>query len=350
MTSIELILVSLMLFMPNRQANTPDSALVWRNLPDLPRALAGQFVGVIEDHLVVAGGSYFVVSPWDGGKKQWVDTIYTLGRSDHQWQLAGHLPTPLGYGVAITTPQGMLCIGGQTPTENSKWTLYLHIQRGRIVIGRLADLPEAASNMSGALAGDTVYVAGGQLTPQSTKALHSFRALSLSKVHEGWRTLPSWPGPARILPVMIDSGSSVCMLSGAELTGKLGPRGERKYLTDAYCYAPEIGWRKITRLPQPTTGGLGAEAKGKLMVFGGDDGSLADRIYEIKENHPGFSKAAYCYDLQTQEWRTMGTMPYSLVTTGLARWGDELVIAGGEDRPAHRSATVIAGHVLDTGR
>ena len=35
-------------------------------------------------------------------------------------------------------------------------------------------------------------------------------------------------------------------------------------------------------------------------------------------------------------------MPYALVTTGLAIWDDQIVIAGGEDRPSHRSAHVMA--------
>jgi hypothetical protein len=38
--------------------------------------------------------------------------------------------------------------------------------------------------------------------------------------------------------------------------------------------------------------------------------------------------------------------PYSFVTTGIAEWGDEWVIAGGEERPSKRSAKVIAGHLI----
>jgi N-acetylneuraminic acid mutarotase len=350
MISLVLTLATLMLPTPNAHATAPGDAVVWRNLPDLPQALGGQFVGVIDDHLVVAGGSYFVVPPWNGGKKQWVATIYTLERNALHWQLAGHLPTPLGYGVSITTPHEMLCIGGQTPSGNSRHTLRLRLVGGRIQIVRLADLPETDSNMTGALAGDTVYVAGGQSTPDSTHARHTFWALPLSPPFAHWRTLPAWPGPARIFPVTIASGSTVCVLSGEELTGTLGPPVGRRFLTDGYCYHPGNGWRKLPDLPHPTAGGLGAEAGGELLVFGGNDGSLADREYEIREKHPGFSKAIYGYDPRTEVWRIAGTIPHSLVTTGMVRWGDEWVIAGGEDHPAHRSAQVIAGRILDTDR
>ena len=60
----------------------------WRDLSPLPQALGGQFVGVIDDRLVVAGGSHWdgVPRPWDGGKKIWVDTIYALGRGETAWR------------------------------------------------------------------------------------------------------------------------------------------------------------------------------------------------------------------------------------------------------------------------
>ena len=37
-------------------------SLGWRRLPDLPLALAGQFAGVHNGALIVAGGSHFPVS------------------------------------------------------------------------------------------------------------------------------------------------------------------------------------------------------------------------------------------------------------------------------------------------
>lgn len=37
--------------------------LQWERLPDLPQALAGQFVGVHDGTLIVAGGSYWTGPP-----------------------------------------------------------------------------------------------------------------------------------------------------------------------------------------------------------------------------------------------------------------------------------------------
>jgi len=96
-------------------------------------------------------------------------------------------------------------------------------------------------------------------------------------------------------------------------------------------------WHNLPELPRA----LG----GKILVLGGNDGSLADHEYDIRDRHPGFSKTMYGFDPETQRWSITGQMPYALVTTGLAIWNDQLVIADGEDRPSHRSAHVMAGRI-----
>ena len=317
----------------------------WRELPELPQALGGQFVGVIDDHLVVAGGSYFHTPPWDGGKKIWVDTVYTLGRDSQHWKLAGRLPTALGYGASITTAAGMLCIGGQTPTKCSRKAYRLRLRRETLQIDELPELPEPISMLGGALSGNTVYIAGGQNSPVATSALHSFFSLSLENPLR-WIREPQWPGSPRMLPLLAGDRSEVFLLSGADLTGSLGPPPGRRFLKDAFRFSHSAGWTKIPNLPRSVQGGVALIWHGHLLVFSGNDGSLADREYELKYNHPGFSRDVLELDSQPGEWIRIGSMPYSLVTTGIVVWGDELVIAGGEIHPAVRSARVIASRLM----
>ena len=91
--------------------------------------------------------------------------------------------------------------------------------------------------------------------------------------------------------------------------------------------------------------GLAIDWGGRVLVFGGSDGILASREYEVKENHPGFSTEVLQFAPATNSWSHAGSMPCPLVTTGIVRWGNEWVIAGGEARPAKRSARVIAGTI-----
>jgi N-acetylneuraminate epimerase len=316
--------------------------IVWRELPDLPQALGGQFVGTIGDRLVVAGGSYFRTPPWSGGKKQWVDTVYTLEHGAGHWRLAGHLPTPLGYGVAVSLRDSMLLIGGQTPEGSSAATLRLSLQNGRLEISKLAPLPRAASMFGGARLGDAIFLAGGQAEPSSTESLHDFRRFEGGE----WYADPPWPGSPRILPMMAALHGFVYVFGGAELTGVPGPPVGRRFLKDAFRFKPGAGWQRLPDLPHPLQAGLALGWKGRILVFGGNDGSLADREFELKDRHPGFRREVLAFDPKTRQWSKIGEMPLSLVTTGIAVWGDELVIAGGEARPAHRSAKVIGGHLL----
>ena len=315
-------------------------AFTWRDLPDLPQALGGQFVGVVDDRIVVAGGSFWTRAPWSGGTKSWSDAVYVLTRHDNQWRLAGKLPEAMGYGCAVTTPSGMLLIGGQTSNSVSDRIYGLRFENGRLQTEGLSHLPHPMMTEGGALAGDTVYLAGGQSTAAPTQALTSFlsaRVADLENRRAVWKQLPLWPGPARFLPQMAAAGGSIYLVGGSDLVGSV-----RHFLSDAYEFTPDKGWRKLHNFPQPAQAGTAAASHGRLCIFGGSDGTLAPFETLLKEDHPGFSRMAWTYDPARDQWIPAARMPVSLVTTGIAAWGGELVIAGGEDRPAHRSARVVA--------
>jgi len=323
-------------------APAEDVFIARRELPDLPQPIGGQFVGTVGDTLVVAGGSYFNIPPWEGGKKIWVDEVYTLDRGASKWRLAGHLPTPLGYGASISTGDAMLLIGGQTGATTSSETMRLTLSQGHIDIKKLARLPGAGSMFAGALLDNTIYVAGGQDEMTSLHSVEKF--LSFSR--NSWHSLASWPGAPRILPLMAALDGYVYLISGAELTGQPGPPVGRRFLTDAFRFKPGSEWEKLPGLGSAVQAGVAIAWGGKILVSGGNDGALADREFELKDKHPGFSKDVLAFDPHTLTWSRVGEMPHSLVTTGIAAWGKEWVIAGGEVRPAHRSAKVIAGHFL----
>ena len=108
---------------------TGADVLKWTELPALPPAagkdvqpgVAGPFAGIHNDALIVAGGANFPDAlPWRGGKKVWHDDIFVLQRTadGHAWRTGFKLPRPLGYGAALGTDEGLLCIGGRgTPSS-----------------------------------------------------------------------------------------------------------------------------------------------------------------------------------------------------------------------------------------
>src|SRR5699024_1560322 len=66
-------------------------------------------------------------------------------------------------------------------------------------------LPVPLAFMTGAKIGSTIYVAGGQQQVQNARSTRHFFSLNIAGVGDSlsthWKSLPSWPGPSRILAV-----------------------------------------------------------------------------------------------------------------------------------------------------
>ena len=82
-----------------------EGALRWEALPDLPEPLgvAGPFVGVHHDALIVAGGANFPVAEGEDRwqvPKVWHDNAWVLVRDErgaYAWHGGFQLPRPIGY-------------------------------------------------------------------------------------------------------------------------------------------------------------------------------------------------------------------------------------------------------------
>ena len=85
--------------------------LQWSLLPDLPApldlpeplGLGGPFVGVADGALLVAGGTNFKTSPFQGGVKQWHSDVYILEPDAEVWRTGFQLERPLSYGGGVST-------------------------------------------------------------------------------------------------------------------------------------------------------------------------------------------------------------------------------------------------------
>jgi len=320
------------------------NSLVWSELPPLPDKLgfAGPYVGTHNGALLVAGGANFPGKPpWEGGTKLWHDTVFVLEKLDGDWKAVGRLPRPLGYGVSLTTKDGVVCIGGSDAQRHYAEVFLLRWENGEIKTSLLPSLPKPCANLSGALLGNTIYVAGGIETPTSTNALKTFWSLDLNAAQPQWRELEPWPGPARMLAVAAVQDKLFFLASGAELSGDAQGKPVRRYLSDAYRYQPGRGWKRVADLPRATVAApTPAPALGQstFLVMGGDDGSLVN--FQPLDLHPGFPKTILAYHTITDTWKPLGEMPIAQVTTTLARWNGGWVMPTGEVRPGVRSSVV----------
>ena len=155
----------------------------WRELPQLPddHGFAGSFAGVAGGKLLVAGGANFPEGPpWEGGKKVWHDPVFILDKTDGQWRQAGKLPGARGYGVSITTPQGVLCIGGSDAERHFAECFLLTMEAGELESLPYPALPMPLAEMTGALLGNTVHIVGGIRQPGATSAENVHLTLDLA--------------------------------------------------------------------------------------------------------------------------------------------------------------------------
>ncbi len=217
--------------------------------------LSGAFAGVHNDAYIIAGGIRSI-KRGDESENIWSDEIYVLEKNadgNYQWNDRNKhkLPRPLAQGVAITTTEGILCIGGSDENECSSavYLLRWNSAEQQVEIDTMPSLPRPLALMSGAKIGNSVYIAGGQESIKNARATNNFWTLNLVQEkgqNNHWRELSPWPGPARIEPVAIEQSDGV--IDAFYLFGghSLEPESEDNVLTDSYHFNPESGeWKRI---------------------------------------------------------------------------------------------------------
>jgi N-acetylneuraminate epimerase len=320
--------------------------IAWTKLPPIPdrEGFAGSFAGTHNGALIVAGGANFPSGkPWDGGAKTWHDTVFILEKPDGEWKRAGRLPRPLGYGVSITTKDGVVCIGGSDSQRHYADAFTVRWRNGQITPAPLPSLPRPCANFCGALVGNVIYLAGGMEKPDSTNAWNAFWSLDLTRINDGWKQGEVWPGAARIFAAAAAHEGSFYLIGGAAL--KRGPDGKpvREFLRDAFRFTPGIGWKRLADLPVASLGAptpAFAFGSSHLFVLGGDDGA---QLNTPPTEHRGFSRRVLAYDTDENFWALRGSLPFALVTTPAVEWNGRVIIPGGEIRPGVRSTEVWSG-------
>ncbi|MEG1575122.1 MAG: cyclically-permuted mutarotase family protein, partial [Bacteroidales bacterium] len=162
------------------------------------------YAGILDGKMVMAGGCNFPKTPVsEGGEKRFYKGVYLADIPQGEdtlliWHKAGELPVQSAYGVSLTLPDGIICIGGTDGTTPLTSVYILRINSGRITIEYLPSLPSPLDNMGGALHGDTIYVAGGNLSGEPSN--HLFM-LDKKRPLSGWKELTPFPGYPRVQPV-----------------------------------------------------------------------------------------------------------------------------------------------------
>ena len=330
--------------------------------------VAGAFVGVHGDVLIVAGGSAFPEGkPWENGPKYFSDGIYVFQRSgDGDFTLLKEekLSQGIAEGASVGLPQGVLCIGGQSSSSLSEQVVLLAWSNGQLERQEFPQLPVAVKNATAAVIGDRVYLVGGQ---SESGALDQFLALDLSNKEAGWQELPNFPHP-------VTGAMAVAQMDGEEVSlhvfgGRAKSTGASRttFYADVFRFCPSSSkWeeKKPIRLSGgeslPLAVGVAARVGAShVVLLGGDSGTtfnqVEDAISQMEAGdkkaqvlrdslwvtHPGFNKQILIYNTVTDSWFEGGTWKGSPVAVSSSVWlNGSLLIPGGEIRPATRTPKI----------
>lgn len=370
------------------ETNNKKDTMKWNKLADLPGTettaslgVSAPFTAVWKDRLIVAGGCNFPEKPvTEGGIKRYYDEIFVLDLQNEsaQWERIGHLPQKVAYGAAVATPEGIVCIGGNNKDQALKDAFLLVLnEKNETKLTALPSLPVALDNFAAAAIGSVVYVAGGNADGEPANGLYS---LDLKKKEKGWKKEKSFPGVARVQPVLVaqNKGKETLLY----LAGGFSPIDGDKAAeapTNLLVYSPSTKrWSEETALPsfadgslRTLTGGCGVAGEEHLIYFMGgvnrnrfltavdrprrmevaratDDQATLETLQAEAAaymHHPvewyAFNKELLAYNTLTKSWEVWGAYEQlARAGAGAVRYKNQLIIVNGELKPGVRTPTV----------
>jgi len=344
---------------PKNNWITWDSTSINR-LP-VQKGLSSAFVGVHKEVLIVAGGSNFDKPAWEKGTKIYWDSIFVcINESDssYRWIYAGKLPYPLAHGAAISTPDGIICLGGQNKDGKSDAVFLLQwdeMQKKVIIGKKYASLPLPASHIAAAFLDKKIYVAGGMGTIDGKDVeLHNFWQLNLKKEDGSedlmWKDLIGWPGSKRFGASLVKQSNG-----GFDCLYLFSGKCDSTYLKDAYVYNPhQIDtskiWSGIADLPRAALVAPSlALGMSQIIIISGSDGHDVKNTMELKDNYH-FVQDILSYNTITNVWYTISKIPQGVAATTAIFWKDKIIIPGGEIRQSVRTSVVFEGTIVKAGR
>lgn len=296
----------------------------WTKLEPLPRASAGFVYGVLDHHLIVAGGT-----AWEGNVKLWLNDVYSIDLAQGHWQQHDALPAPLAYSGCVHDQHAIYVLGGQHDTHLS--TDILRITTTGITSEK-ATLPDPLIYF-----GAGIDPAGRLYQIGSTRDASDFSKTTDAVIRIDPKTqqvnaLAPYPGGPHILPATASTRNAIFVFGGAS------PQPTGTGITnraDAYAYSfAQATWRPLKPLPHARRGMSAVAINDDWILLVGGYGTLTNGAPD------GFSDQAYLYSVKANDYELLAPLPYAASGMGLVKWGDQLVIFGGEDQIKHRTAAV----------
>ena len=303
-----ILIVAATLSAPTCTAQT----LTWRERSELKLARAGYMAGVIHDKYVIAGGSH-----WVNGKKIWTDEVDLYNPATDIWTRGESLPGPRSDSANVVLDNALYIFGGGANGQiwqdsfvyrDDKWQ---PLPSARLPVPLLYSVAAADRGL--------IYVLGG-LSHYEDYSHLSNRMFVWDPAHpkNGWKELPSFPGPGLITAAVAVLNHKIYVLGGAKTGGK-----DVVNVNTAYEYDPSSKkWTVLPPLPIERRCWWGLPLDQEILLFGGHNSKNESDVFAYRPSKKTLTK--------------ISEMPHGLCDAKFFRIGDSIFGVGGESAPGIR--------------
>lgn len=378
--------ILLMLFMCNANqmiAQKKSIFIKWEKVAELPKqngkekalGVAGAIVGISQNKLIIAGGANFPdAMPWEGGTKKFHNTLYVFEKLEneivlHQKQF--QLPYNIAYAACISTPLGIVGVGGENENGYSKKVLLIqwNIDSAKPIIKEFPELPTPLASASVVAFNNTLYVAGGENT---SGTLDLFFMLDLQNPSAGWKSLPALPKPTShaVIALQANNDTTLLLIGGR----KKNANAISTFYNTVFAFDfVQQQWKPLAPLPYSLSAGTGiALNRLEILLFGGDKATVFHKVETmmldinaetdankkmkliqeknaIQAAHEGFSKDVFFYNYKKDTWQLIDYLPFPTpVTTTAVKWGNQIILPSGEIKAGIRTPNIFAATIQKT--
>lgn len=316
-----------------------------------PQGVSAPFAGIIDQKPTVAGGCNFPGTPAaEGGTKTFYRDILQLQPTG--WTKAGQLSQPVAYGVSLTLPDGIICIGG-TPDGKNSTARVIRIRAshptGSLAEDELPPLPTPLDQMAGCYGDGYIYVAGGLSDGKPSTKAYRLRYPGAAQ----WEALPDIPGTARVQPCAAWQNASL----GGQfyLIGGYDPTTKQTH-ADGITYNPRTNtWHPIATFDGALVGAVAVPSGcGHILCLGGVDKNIFENALTNPQpdylTHPApwyrFRTGVMAYSTVTNTWCTLPGAPElaragaAVIPLATGSGGGHWLLVNGEEKPGIRSPQV----------
>ncbi len=356
----------------------------WCKAPVYPALIKGPAVGVVNGHLLVAGGMSY---PWreveygfgapilEQDEPPSRDGAPTIG----EWYPLPPIPIGPGWTSGAAVAGGLAVVGGRRRAVGNRATAdvwFLDVHGGASTWERLPDRPSTAMVATTFAHDDLLYTAFGTDWQPHEHATGDPNIYRLDVRGRGkWEIAARFPGDARWMCGMGIRQGKLYVIGGHDIPvgGASDPKphnalhtfgdgkahgGRVNHVTFREAWACDLSsgsWRELPRPPRAFVADAFTVSDRWIVLTGGQNWIVSKEgvSTQIMGHVPELdfvchSHEAWAYDTQEDEWTALDPLPYGIASHRVAVWQDRVFLVGNETRDRVRGntfGTVFQGQI-----